>query len=1617
MNASVKVKLCNSLLAFVLVVGLCIPTFGVDAYAEPENELQGTPITESFENETNQSTNEIPGQLGTETPNQETSSSDDQLNKQTDPGSNDQIQTEATTLADELNVAPQSAALTVETRGTSSTAQVATKIGETVGNQNGFISMVGPYQFNATGNTNVRGKYTTLVGGAVHSSHVSALAGKSAGAEADKAVSGYSLDPMTIGTTSIYVGGKSTGGAGNTGFPTIGGNNSSSAQLVSSNTGSNSSKIVKAYLVIACTQAVGFKGALTPLSKYGVSFIAPNADKVYRLYPEVVYRDGATSQRYSCFFDVTDIVTKQSNGGYGWYSVLNIPCTTMTNDNTTNTGTDFFASWRLAVVEENADLDPRMLRLKMGGVPVAPGGDAKVSIEGDGLSVKANPTGQLIASMDGTDCDSSNTQNISYTAITNTTTSATKIITNSATNRAKSDKYFRLRIDNRDLLNDATSFDPAPINASEASYSYLAAADNKKIHNTDLVVQDINDGKGGMELKGGENQVNMTVSTSDAPTILSVLGLTLDIVAPKFETTLKIANLNQHYATTDVDYKKDGNNRYIQTAQEGDQLRAVMVCQNVSEAEKTIGLKNPYVTFKVKSFKTINKDSIQGYFKPGYASDQNEGALDSPDTIALSKVEVTYDESEDCYLITCKPDKENEHITKRGYFEVSFTGEARSSKEYIEYTDEASVEGEFVDEKGAAHDDFHMARLGLTNTTTASDKEKYPLTITAVGPGKVAGTARYYNGDTARVSWQADENAHVVAVFEDSSVRDDLVAASQNKPDEAQAQADAATQADTDVRAADLANATDITMSNKGKEIIVVFESDPQDPDNPNDPQEEDTQEGTYSVKTIADGGVENISDSGTIDADSDYAVKWSVKPGYRVTSIQVDGVAIPFDETTQSIDFNKISANHMVKILTERVASDGSDGTWIVSTSISGPGTISSTKAVKAGESYKVEWSTSDTNAILSLVKVDGKVIYDEYLNNIKTDTENNAQRTKVEHEFTNIDTNHSVEVVYRGSSNTYSKDYVVDTKITGGLGDITPTVTVPEDSTSDVEITVTPHESSSVSAIYLGRGSVKQLLEDGKDGVKITKNATTGAWTVTLPHELIDSDYTVEAVMNMASDNPGDNPGGNQGKQYQITTSIAGGSGGKISASQINIAQGDSRTVTWQSDENNVVSAVMVDGNMRDDLLGAGKIDFANINADHSVVVYISKKDTDPGDNPGGDNPGDNPGGDKPVNPDNPNGHDPNKPDPTNPGNPGTPGNPGGIPGEDGDENYVYVNVVTIGAGAASSSVAAPLKGSAAVAWQADKGHEVTSITVDGIKRIDLMKMAQQGSLSFENLMRNHSVVITFSATNPNDPNNPTDPSNPDPRDNIDVTKPDTYSLITTKILGGAGTITGNTYNPAGATPVILWEPQEGYYVKSVYVDGKEIPLTEDMNEYQFDALEAGKHHSVEVRMAPVDPVDPTPETPEVVIDDEIDFPPMPGGKVTPDDILDVIEKTYGDDPNLPEGTSTVTITKDGKVVPEIDQSVPGVYVIEVVYTDDDGNQKVVRLTYTVKDSAHAGANTDNSTGTDNSNPGINKVKESHSARTADPMGNTMLLISGIAMGSLALIVFARRKTGRNN
>lgn len=1415
--------------------------------------------------------------------------------------------------------------------------------------QSGFVGMVGSLQINVTGNTNVRGKYDTLNGQAVHSSRVGD----------ESALVGYSLEPLN---------GRNIGGDAATNT------NSSSAELVADE-GIAVRNIQAAYLVVAATQnyaSTGGNTALghTPLSHYGFCFMGPKGE-INRYFPEVIYHD-SEKNRAACFFDVTDFVKSQ---GYGWYSAINIP--SGTRDGAAAAGGDYFASWKLIVVEENEDLRPRMLRLLLGGTSLTSGRAATVNIDGVGLSVAKEPTGEIMAAMDGSDIGSS-AQSFQYAV--NGSGSFTKV---ENPDKQRTQRYFsNLSIDNKDRLVE-TSFDPRARLANSGGIE-TAFPGGKKIHNTDLFVADIVPESSKptnkvMTLAGGETSVTARVSSTDEPAILTAVGMAVDIVTPVLETKMSVANLTQHYSTSD-----EGYNPRVNYANEGDTLRVTTVSENVTNDNRYIGLESPVFTVTIDSLKTLNRESITAYFSSAESSNGKDPLVNKKFELDVLRVDKNEDGS---FTIEVATNDTTNVITTQGFFEITCTGEAKASTSYKEYVNRASVRGKFVDES-ATHHDFEMTNLGVATVKSSSDKPSYPLTVTAVGPGKVAGTAKYYSGDAAKISWEADGDAQVVAVFEDSSVRDDLVA--QSNP--AGRSLPTACTARALAPQADLANSATVTMGSKPKEVIVVFKAKPADDDPSNTPGSDDTQDDTFSVNAIADSGVEGMTDSGTVTAGSNYSVGWSVKPGYRITSIEVDGVAVPFDESTNSIDFSKIGANHTVKVLTQRVATDGSDGTWMVSTTISGPGTISPTTVVKAGSSYKVSWApqADSTDAVLSLVKVDGKVVYDEYLNNPKTDTDNANNAGMTEIDFNNITGNHSVEVVYRGTAadNTYSQDYVVDTKISGGLGEISPSVTVPESSTSDVTITVTPKDGSTVEALYLQRGSVKQLLENGKDGVVITTDAD-GKVTVTLPRGLIDSDYTVEAVFTSPGSSSG--PGTNPSTSYTITTAIAGGSGGKITATQIGIGAGESRTITWQSDSDRHVTAVMVDGKMRDDLLTAGKVDFSNIRGDHSVVVYVSEKESNSG-------PGTNPG-DKPVNPDNPNGHDPTVPDPTNPEKPGTPGNPGGIPGEKGDEKYLYVNVVTVGPGDASPSVSVRQGGFAEVSWTAAKGHRVKSVTVDGIERLDLMRDLAKGALSFEKMQRDHNVVIVFEE-DPDHVPDPDDPNDSDPRPVIDPEQPDSYSLITTEILGGAGTITGNSYNQPGSNRVITWAPAEGYYVKAVYVDGKEVPLTEGMTSYEFTALEGGKHHSVEVRMAPLVP-DPEeePKKPEVVIDKPIDIPPMPGGKVTPEDILDIVKKELGDE--LPKGTPEVIITKDGKTVDEIDQSVPGTYVIELVYTDEDGNQKVVRLTYVVKGEAGEKGEA--------ASPGRLLP------RTGDDLGGVAWGMGAAAVAAAAIAFVARRKIGR--
>ena len=72
-----------------------------------------------------------------------------------------------------------------------------------------------------------------------------------------------------------------------------------------------------------------------------------------------------------------------------------------------------------------------------------------------------------------------------------------------------------------------------------------------------------------------------------------------------------------------------------------------------------------------------------------------------------------------------------------------------------------------------------------------------------------------------------------------------------------------------------------------------------------------------------------------------------------------------------------------------------------------------------------------------------------------------------------------------------------------------------------------------------------------------------------------------------------------------YRIETALTGGPG-SITHSQLDIQRGEERTITWSANPGYLVTAVVVDGETRDDLLRAGSFTFADIDRDHYLDVY---------------------------------------------------------------------------------------------------------------------------------------------------------------------------------------------------------------------------------------------------------------------------------------------------------------------------------------------------------------------------------------------------------------------------
>ncbi|MEG0378519.1 MAG: hypothetical protein RR614_08580, partial [Eubacterium sp.] len=190
------------------------------------------------------------------------------------------------------------------------------------------------------------------------------------------------------------------------------------------------------------------------------------------------------------------------------------------------------------------------------------------------------------------------------------------------------------------------------------------------------------------------------------------------------------------------------------------------------------------------------------------------------------------------------------------------------------------------------------------------------------------------------------------------------------------------------------------------------------------------------------------------------------------------------------------------------------------------------------------------------------------------------------------------------------------------------------------------------------------------------------------------IDKDHRVDVLLKLKEepekplDPPPINP---EEKTHVVYTSISNASGGQIDRTSTVIEHTD-HTVSWTVQENYKVSAVIVDGIVRDDLREAGQVVFKDIMADHSVTIILELKDSTPPD----------------IKP----------------------------------ESYI---VATSREGRGSVTPTTGVKAGAdhRVTFTPDKGYKTARVEIDGVSQPDFM---DKGQIIFEKMSGNHRVNIIF-------------------------------------------------------------------------------------------------------------------------------------------------------------------------------------------------------------------------------------------------------------------------------
>ncbi len=748
----------------------------------------------------------------------------------------------------------------------------------------------------------------------------------------------------------------------------------------------------------------------------------------------------------------------------------------------------------------------------------------------------------------------------------------------------------------------------------------------------------------------------------------------------------------------------------------------------------------------------------------------------------------------------------------------------------------------------------------------------YDVTIVKNGRGYITGTGKYDYKETAKVTWEPEENWYVNYVMVDGVIRDDLL------------------------------NKNEYVFENVDKDhtVYVEFTQDK----NANNKDE------YYQVTTTKTGGDETciISNSVSVKAGENAEVTWSAGDEYEIKKILVDGIVVEANQLSEYV-FNAVSKNHNVEVVFEKKAQKNtihvSESYSTISTSKRGDGSITTSSSVKNGDSYSVEWS-ANAGSHVEKVLIDGIECTDENILNANQIT------------FDAVDGDHTIEVIFEKDTPEpvdpdVTKDiYKIDTLITGGPGSISPskTVEVKTDSTGSESVSytvdwTTPDQRYKVQNIYVDGESVEansQVVFDNIDrDHKVTvvlepnlfevKTVVEGNGSITQGATVFwGENYTVEyqaadgwklqqiyrdgdALIEYPEENEPEEEVQNDDSEIE-TYSL------ENDENEVELFSMEN-TDELENDEASMISLMNLNEEendilplANDDSQDVGPIEFNAIENDHVVHVVFVRADVDP-DEPidetikhtvstslsggiGNVTPGavlddgsgytvswdiaegyevesvevkvngiskeglvtdnkvvlENLGDDIEVNvklrPSKTVNIDGSKPD---------------------DVNKPLHNIYTSiekGAGTISSSLIGVQEGSnQTVTWTFGNDSAIRTIYVDGVIRDDLLST---GQLLFENITQDHRVEI-FMKENPNGTEGTVDK--------------DTYRVLTS--ISGNGTISDSSSVAKGENAHVDWSPAAGYEVSKVLIDGVERENLKNANGIDFNNI--GTNHTVHV------------------------------------------------------------------------------------------------------------------------------------------------------------------------